>query len=106
MAPFCEQLTQFFDQIMSQERKAYIKEPDSIHFALVGIRSRDLSRRKHNLDLVRNRAKELASDRQSEILKGYLPVVLRLASVCPFEDVRKEFTKLLQELKVKGMLKF
>ena len=85
---------------MSHKRKEYIEEPDSLHFALLGIRSRDLSRRKHNLDLVRHKAKQLASDRQSEVLKGYLPIVLRLATVCPFDDVRKEFTKLLQELKV------
>ncbi len=91
---------------MNLGREEYIKEPDALHFALLGIRSRDLSRRKHNLDLVCHRAKELASDRQCEILKGYLPDILRLASVCPFEDVCKEFTRLLQELKVSYKSKF
>lgn len=86
---------------MSWPDKGFIKEPDSLHFALLGVYSRDLSRRKHNLDLVCHRAKELSSDRQSEVLKGYLPDVLRLANVCPFEDVRVEFTKLLRELKVR-----
>lgn len=86
--------------MMSQGRNKYIKEPESLHFALLGVHSRDLSRRKHNVDLACNRCNELAGNRQSEVLKQHLPVILRLASVCPFEDVRRGFTKLLQNLKV------
>lgn len=85
---------------MNQGRDKYIEEQDSLHFTLLSVHSRDLSRRKHNVDLVCQRCKELAGNRESDVLKRYLPVILRLASVCPFEDVRKEFTKLLQDLKV------
>ena len=85
---------------MSQGRNKYIEESDSLHFALLGVHSRDFSRRKHNVDLVCHRCNELAGNRESEVLKRYLPIILRLASVCPFEDVRGEFTKLLQDLKV------
>jgi hypothetical protein len=97
---YCEQTTPFSDKIMNQGRKEYIKERDSLHSAILDVHSRDLPRRKYYLNLVCHRAKELASDRQSDVLKGHLPVVLRLASVCPFEDVRKECAKLLQDLKV------
>ena len=85
---------------MSQKRPEYIEEQDSIKFNLLGIHSRDFSRRQHSLDLVCHKAKKLASDGEYEVLKGYLPTILRLANVCPFEDVRKSFTKLLLELKV------
>lgn len=85
---------------MNQEKQKYIEGSDSLNFNLRALRSRDSSRRKHHLDLVCLRAKKLANDRQTEVLKYYLPVILRLSNVCPFEDVRKEFTILLQELKV------
>ncbi|XP_028414580.1 sestrin-1-like [Dendronephthya gigantea] len=87
---------------MSQGQKKYIEGSDSLHFNLLALCSRDLSRRKHILDLVRHRAEELANDRQTEVLKAYLPAILRLSNVCPFEDVRKGLTILLQELKENG----
>lgn len=90
----------FLEGKMYQRTVEYIKEVDPLRLVLPGIRSRDSARRKHNIELVCQRANELARDRKSEILKSHLPVILQLATVCPFEDVRKEFTRLLEELKV------
>lgn len=82
-----------------QEHEEYITEPDGLSYALLGLRSKDCQRRRHNSMLVCKRAIELATDGKSELLKSHLPVILRLAHVCPFQDVRDKCSELLKELK-------
>ena len=80
-----------------QGSEEYITQPDGFMFAVQGIQSRDFQRRKHHLDLAREKALNV---NDSELLKQYLPVLLRLAYVCPFDDVRAKCRELIDELKV------
>ena len=97
---FLKRNTRAFVELTMQGCERYITEPDGIHYALRGLQSRDFQKRRHNLELVCDRTRKLATDGQSELLKAYLPIILRLAHVCPFEDVRSKCTELLKELKV------